>query len=194
MGPYALDFSGSGQYLSVADPASGVLDFADGADFSITGWFNRDFSPPITIVAKKTDLTTNAGYVLWIDNNGGTDYLNFEIADGTDTYSVASSTDFSATGWHNFAAVWDDSNGMYLYIDGGLNSSTTTSTASIGSLANTNAFRIGAESDAGVPFDGKLRRYSRLWLRPERKRCLEALPNDRAGTAGRHRARRALDL
>ena len=157
IGPYAMDFSGSGQYLSVADPASGVLDFVDGADFTLTGWFNRDlFAADHTIVAKKTDQTTNAGYVIWIDNSGGTDYLNFEISDGTDTYSVASATDFSATGWHNFAAVWDDSNGMYLYIDGGLNGSTTTSTSSIGSLANANAFRIGAESDAGVPFDGKL--------------------------------------
>jgi len=157
IGPYAMDFSGSGQYLSVASPASGVLDFVDGADFTLTGWFNRDlFAADHTIVAKKTDQTTNAGYVIWIDNNGGTDYLNFEISDGTDTYSVASATDFSATGWHNFAAVWDDSNGMYLYIDGGLNGSTTTSTSSIGSLANANAFRVGAESDAGVPFDGKL--------------------------------------
>ena len=157
IGPSAMDFSGSGQYLSVADPASGVLDFVDGADFTLTGWFSRDlFAADHTIVAKKTDQTTNAGYVIWIDNNGGTDYLNFEISDGTDTYSVASATNFSATGWHNFAAVWDDSSGMYLYIDGGLNGSTTTSTSSIGSLANANAFRIGAESDAGVPFDGKI--------------------------------------
>lgn len=155
IGPYALDFSGSGQYLSVADPSSGVLDFADGADFSISGWFNRDtFTADHTIVAKKTNQTTNAGYVVWID--ASTDTVNFEISDGTDTYEADSTTAFTATGWHHFVAVWDDSNGAYVYIDGGLSGSTTSSTSSIGDLSNTNAFRIGAESDAGVPFDGKL--------------------------------------
>ncbi|QQR77591.1 MAG: LamG domain-containing protein [Candidatus Moraniibacteriota bacterium] len=155
IGPYMLDFSGSGQYLSVADPASGVLDFANGADFSLTGWFNRDtFTADHTIVAKKTDQATNAGYVVWID--ASTDTVNFEISDGTYTYEADSTTTFTSTGWHHFTAVWDDSRGASVYIDGGLNGSTETSTSSIGDLSNANAFRIGAESDAGVPFDGKL--------------------------------------
>lgn len=155
IGPYDLDFSGTAQYLSVADPSSGVLDFADETDFSISGWFNRDtFTADHTIVAKKTDQTTNAGYVVWID--ASTDTVNFEISDGTDTYEADSTTAFTATGWHHFVAVWDDSNGAYVYIDGGLNGSTTSSTSSIGDISNANAFRIGAESDAGVPFDGKL--------------------------------------
>ena len=155
VGPYALDFSGSGQYLSIADPASGILDIGDGADFSISGWFNRDtFTTDHTIVAKKTNQTTNAGYVVWID--ASTDTVNFEISDGSDTYEVDSTTAFTATGWHHFVVVWDDSMGAYIYLDGRLDNSNTTSTASINSLANTNAFRIGAESDAGVPFDGKI--------------------------------------
>lgn len=155
IGPSALDFSGSGQYLSVADPASGVLDFAQGADFSITGWFNRDtFAADHTIVAKKTNQTTDAGYVVWIDEF--TDDVNFEISDGTDTYAEDSIASFTATGWHHFAAVWNDSNGAFIYIDGVFDDDTTTSTASIDSLSNANAFTIGAESDAGVPFDGRL--------------------------------------
>ena len=157
IGPYSLDFSGSGQYLSVADPASGVLDFGDGADFTVSGWFNRDtFAADHTIVAKKNDQTTNAGYVVWIDNNGGTDYLSAEISDGTDTYSAIGTTNLSSTGWHQFSIVWDDSTGLSIYLDGKLDGSTTSSTTSINSLANALAFRIGAESDAGVPFDGKI--------------------------------------
>ena len=157
IGPYSLDFSGSGQYLSVADPASGVLDFGDGADFTISGWFNRDTAAADhTIVAKKNDQTTNAGYVVWIDNNGSTDYLSAEISDGTDTYSAIGTTDLSSTGWHHFSIVWDDSNGLSIYLDGKLDGSTTSSTSSINSLANALAFTIGAESDAGVPFDGKI--------------------------------------
>ena len=157
IGSSALDFSGSGQYLSVADPSSGVLDFVDGSDFTITGWFNRDTAAADhTIVAKKNDQTTSAGYVVWIDNNGSTDYLSAEISDGTDTYSAVGTTNLSTTGWHHFAIVWDDSNGLYIYLDGKLDGSTTSSTTSINSLANALAFRIGAESDAGVPFDGKI--------------------------------------
>lgn len=157
IGPYALDFSGSGQYLSVADPSSGVLDFGDGADFTISGWFNRDtFAADHTLVAKKNDQTTSAGYVVWIDNNGGTDYLSAEISDGTDTYSAIGATNLSSTGWHQFSIVWDDSTGLSIYLDGKLDGSTTSSTTSINSLANALAFRIGAESDAGVPFDGKI--------------------------------------
>ena len=157
IGPYSLDFSGTAQYLSVADPASGVLDFGDGADFTISGWFNRDTAAADhTIVAKKNDQTTNAGYVVWIDNNGSTDYLSAEISDGTDTYSAIGTTDLSTTGWHQFSIVWDDSNGLSIYLDGKLDGSTTSSTSSINSLANALAFRIGAESDAGVPFDGKI--------------------------------------
>lgn len=157
IGSSALDFSGSGQYLSVADPSSGVLDFVDGSDFTITGWFNRDTAAADhTIVAKKNDQTTSAGYVVWIDNNGSTDYLSAEISDGTDTYSAVGTTNLSTTGWHHFSVVWDDSNGLYIYLDGKLDGSTTSSTTSINSLANALAFRIGAESDAGVPFDGKI--------------------------------------
>ena len=157
IGSSALDFSGSGQYLSVADPSSGVLDFVDGSDFTITGWFNRDTAAADhTIVAKKNDQTTSAGYVVWIDNNGSTDYLSAEISDGTDTYSAVGTTNLSTTGWHHFSVVWDDSNGLYIYLDGKLDGSTTSSTTSINSLANALAFRIGAESDAGVSFDGKI--------------------------------------
>ena len=161
IGPYALDFSGSGQYLSVADPASGVLDIRDSTDFSVTGWFNRDtFANDHTIVAKRNSSATNtdAGYIVWID--AAADKLNFTVGDGGgtagDQYTLASTSTFTATGWHQFTAVWDDSLGMQLYIDGKLDNSTTSSTSSIGSLANAVAFRIGAESDAGNPFDGKL--------------------------------------
>ena len=161
IGPSSLDFSGTGQYLSVADPSSGVLDIGDSTDFSITGWFNRDtFANDHTIVAKRNSSATNTdtGYIVWID--AAADKLNFTVGDGGgtagDQYTLASTSTFTATGWHQFTAVWDDSLGMQLYIDGKLDNSTTSSTSSIGSLANAVAFRIGAESDAGNPFDGKI--------------------------------------
>ncbi|QQR78675.1 MAG: LamG domain-containing protein [Candidatus Moraniibacteriota bacterium] len=158
VGPYALDFDGTNEYLSVTDPASGVLDFADSTNFALTGWFNRDtFAADHTVIAKKNDQTTNQGYVVWVDNNGSTDTLIFEASDGTDTYQVPSKTQFNATGWHHFAVNWNDTAGVSLYIDGHLDTGTPTGTfANVNVLSNALAFRVGAESDAGVPFDGKL--------------------------------------
>ena len=162
IGPYAMDFSGSGQYLSVASPASGVLDFAAGASFSITGWFNRDtFTTDHTIVAKRNGQTaTDDGYIVYIDD--ATDTLVFEASDTADTdeYQRVSSSTFTATGWHQFAVTWNDSattDPVNIFIDGATNNGTATGTfANMGSLVESVAFRIGAESDAGVPFDGKL--------------------------------------
>ncbi len=163
IGPYSLDFDGTAEYLTAADPA--ILDFADGASFTLTGWFNRDLAADDdTIIAKKTNQTTNVGYTVWIDNNGSTDYLFFEASDGTDTYQIQSTTDFSTTGWHHFAISWNDNSSLTtpvnLYIDGALNNGATSGTfANVGDLSasNTNAFRIGAESGtADSFFDGKL--------------------------------------
>ena len=163
IGPYSLTFSGSGQYLSIADPASGVLDFPNGTNFSLSGWFNRSaFAADHTIIAKKNDQTTGAGYVVWIDNNGSTDHLFFEASDGTHTYQIQSTTDFSASGWHHFAVTWNDNNStatnpVNLYIDGKLDNGSTSGTfSSVTDLSNALAFTIGAESDAGVPFAGSL--------------------------------------
>lgn len=163
IGPYALDFSGTAQYLSVADPASGILDFANGASFSLTGWFNRDlFAADHTIIAKKNDQSTSseAGYIVWVDN-GTPDTLCLAVY-GTAGYTVCSTSDLGSSGWHHFAISWNDAattNPVKIYIDGADNTGTPTGTfSSVASLANARAFTIGAESDAtaGTLFDGKL--------------------------------------
>ena len=160
IGPSAMDFSGSGQYLSVADPASGVLDFYGFyQNFTITGWFNRDTENTVdTLVAKRnSNGASDIGYLVWL---GTDDVLNLEVSDGTaggsNEYSVASSGTYAATGWHHFAAVWQGNVGMRLYVDGALSNSTSSSTTSIDDFGNALAFSIGAESDAGNPFDGKI--------------------------------------
>ena len=159
IGPYCLDFSGTGQYLSVSDPSSGVLDIPDGSSFSISGWFNRDtFTADHTIVAKKNDQSTNQGYIIYIDDTN--DDLVFEASDGTDTYTRTSTSTFTSTGWHSFTVTWNDSattDPVNIYIDGALDQDSASGTfSSVGSLANALAFTIGAESDAGNLFDGKL--------------------------------------
>ena len=161
IGGYSLDFDGSAEWLTISDPASGILDVTDGRDFTLTGWFNRDtFTTDDTVVAKRNGIAnTDDGYILYIDD--ATDQLILEVSEagGTDEYQVASTSTFTATGWNHFAAVWDDGNATQteIYINGKADNGTDTGTiANLGNLSNAVAFDIGAESDNGNPFDGKI--------------------------------------
>ena len=150
----ALDFNGTDQYADMGD----VLDVTDGSALSISGWFYRDTATAThTIVAKKNASGTGAGYLVYLDAT--TDKLVLDVGDGTNTYSVASTSTFTAPGWYHFVAVWDDASAATteIYINGTADNSTDTGTiSSLGNLSNALNLRIGAESDAGNPFDGKL--------------------------------------
>lgn len=153
----AVDFDGTDDYITVAD--TDVLDVADSINFTLSGWFNRDtFTTDDTIVAKSNgQASLDIGYNAYIDDS--TDKVTFVANDGTDQYKLESVSTFTATGWHHYAVVWDDTGASQtkLYIDGVAESATTTGTfANMNSMANAVAFRVGAESDAGNPFDGKL--------------------------------------
>ena len=110
-----------------------------------------------TLVAKRNGiLSTNTGYITYIDATN--DQLIFEIGDGTDEYSLTSTSTFTTVGWHHFAAVWDQDSaaGSELYIDGVADSATDTGTiGNIDAVSGTAVLTIGAESDSGNPFDGK---------------------------------------
>jgi hypothetical protein len=150
-----MDFSGSGQYLTIASPSS-ILDFPTGASFSLTGWFNRDLFVNDHTILSNVAAQGDDGYIVWID---GDDSLYFRADDNADANyrQLVSATKFAATGWHHFAVSWEDDRDADLYIDGALDASTKTGTfASVDDLTNANAFRLGAETDAGNPFDGKL--------------------------------------
>ena len=68
MGPSTIDFDGVDEYLTIASPSS-ALDFPVGANFTLTGWFNRDlFAADHTILSSKSAQTTSDGYIVWIDN------------------------------------------------------------------------------------------------------------------------------
>ncbi len=164
----AVDFDGTDDYITVSDPASGVLDIADSANFTVTGWFNRDtFTTDDTILAKRNGIaSTDTGYIVYVDD--ATDKLTFEVSDGTDEYQMESSSTFTSTGWNYFTIIWNDSSSSLskMYINGIEQSTTNTGTfGNVNSLANAVALNFGAESDAGNPFDGKLDDI-RLYNRP----------------------------
>ncbi len=152
----ALDFDGTNDYVNMGD----VLDLGDTDDVTITGWFNRDtFTTDDTIVAKRNSngAAGDQGYIVYID--ASSDNLIFKGDDGTDLYTLTSTTTFTATGWNHFAVVWDQDSATNceIYINGVDDNAAQSGTiGNIGSLANALAFRVGAESDAGSKFDGKL--------------------------------------
>jgi hypothetical protein len=124
----------------------------------VTGWFNRStFTTDDTIIAKRNGIVgTDTGYSCYIL---AADTLVCGVGDGTDLYTVTSVSTFTASGWHHYAFVWDQatSTSPKLYIDGADNGATRSGTiGNIGTLANANAFRLGAEADNGVPFAGSL--------------------------------------
>ncbi|MBP9728012.1 MAG: LamG domain-containing protein [Candidatus Moranbacteria bacterium] len=161
----AIDFDGSDDYVTVADNAT--LDVGDTADLSISGWFYRDtFTTDDTILAKRNGITAgDTGYLVYIDD--ATDQLIFEVSDGTDEYSLTSTSTFTAIGWNHFAIVWDENSAANaeIYVNGVANSATDSGTiGNIGDLGNAIVLALGAESDAGNPFDGKIdevRAYNR---------------------------------
>ncbi len=152
----AIDFDGTDDYATTADTAT--LDFGDTDDITITGWFNRttSFNTIDTVVAKRNSNTAaDIGYIVNIDNT--TDLIALEVSDGTDEYSITSATSFTSAGWHHFAFVWDQDSAtnVEVYIDGRDDNGTKSGTiGNIGDLSNAVAFRLGAESDNGNPFDG----------------------------------------
>lgn len=158
-----LDFDGADDYVVTSDAAT--LDIDNEANFTVAGWFNRDtFTADHTIVAKSDGQSAvENGYLVYIDD--ATDRLVFKASDGTDQYTVQSTSTFTSTGWNHFALVWNDTSGATLYINGSAEAGTTSGTfTDIGSLANAEQFVVGAESDQANPFDGKLdeiRLYSR---------------------------------
>lgn len=152
----SLDFDGTNDFVAFGDLTT--YDVGDSADLSISAWFRRDtFTTDDTIVGKRAGQTAaEAGWLLYIDD---TDDLRFEISDGTDEYQLDSTSTFLSTGWNHVAVVWDQDSAANseIYVNGVADAATDTGTiGNIGDSSNAVTMTIGAESDAGSPFDGMI--------------------------------------
>ncbi len=156
----ALDFEeDNSQFVTMGDPASGILDFGDTDDFTIVGWVNRESTGCKGIVTKNSfaacSATLGTGYIVDFDLSNA---LRLWVRDGTDLYTVTSIQTFTTTGtWIHFAAVWDQDSAenSEIYINGVDDNGTDSGTiGDIGSLANATAFTPGAVAGAGAFFDG----------------------------------------
>ncbi len=155
----AVDFDGTDDYITTPDADALELSL-ERSRFTIAGWFNRDTATTDdTIIAKRNGITAgDGGYIVYIDD--ATDQLIFEFSDGVDEVSAASTATFTATGWNHFVITQDLSTGSgnpVIYINGVRGAATITGNINdMEPVGNALAQRLGAESDAGNPFDGKL--------------------------------------
>ena len=132
----ALFFDGENDYVSIGHPIDGSLDF-DNNIFSYSVWFK----------------TTNPEFQQIICKRGGGGNFEMQMS-RTLSANYATSSDTLNDGiWHN--AVWT-SNGdtVRLYIDGELNS--TSSTADDYSASGTGFLNFGADSYQGEYFKGSI--------------------------------------
>ncbi len=161
---FGLDMDGSAEYIDMNDPSSGVLDFVDGVDFTLSAWIYNDTVTTEDVIMCKKNIPTDssAGYCLmrYANANGGV--ICLYIADGTDTWEMCSSTTVTtAATWNHVVAVVNDNSPSEsnIYVNGLPTKTTTLGTMSnVDSLAIGEDFRIGSygSGSAGQPFDGRV--------------------------------------
>lgn len=155
-----LEFDGSDNYLIITD-SDNHFDLYESQQLTLSGWFYRDTSTTDDAIFAKNNVIDNSGFAGWglyIDDS--TDQLTFTINDASaDQYTMESTTTFTSTGWNHFVLTW---NRRYeelnkIYINGENDSASLTGTlSSISNIINSDSVTIGAEEDAGMPFDGRL--------------------------------------
>ena len=152
--------SATPQYFTRADNV--LLDIGAAQDYSCSIWFERDRQTATEVLMAKTSdqsgtaAGTTAGWVLYIDVSG---ILHFAVNDGTDAYIINGTTSIPESEMHNVVVTYDesDASNCKIYLDGYDDTASKTGTlASIDDCSNALVFSIGAESDGGVPFDGKI--------------------------------------
>ena len=148
---HSMEFDGVNDYVSMGN----VLD-KDGTEaFSISAWVKYTSGSSIAIVAKN-DSGTPSGYSLFSQAVGGINWYPATSAGGY--IQVKSSNGVNDGDWHHVLATYDGSgnaSGAKIYIDGSLDTTIVTDTAT-GSSSNSTDLQIGARDGTGLPFYGSI--------------------------------------
>ena len=160
---HAFDFPGLSERVSIPDSPDFVLTNA----FSIEGWiFPRQLSTGF--VSMRGDARSGLDtWTVHMDHLPG--YLSFQIDDASNNY-VEIDAPVQTNQWQHFAATFDITNGLRLYINGVLAAQTNTTLVPIGVLDPTQEPSVGIGNSGVVhsdnfPFDGmidELAIYSRV--------------------------------
>lgn len=147
-------------YFTRADDV--LLDIGDTQDYSCMIWFERDRQSATEVLMAKTSdregtaTGTTAGWVLYIDVYG---ILHFAVNDGTDAYIINGTTSIPEDEMHNVVVTYDENSAddCKIYLDGYDDTASKTGTiGDINDCSNALVFSIGAESDGGGSFDGRI--------------------------------------
>ncbi len=165
---YGLTFSGSSEKINCGD--SDVLSFGDGSNdspFSISLWFNLStLTTPSCLLCKQTS-SSNGEYKIYISTAGK---IYIELAnnggEANGARGIISNSTISINQWYNIIFTYDGTggssayDGMNLYINNSLDSSTDFSYLSYTAMNNTTAdFVIGdliTGSSNTYDFTGKM--------------------------------------
>jgi hypothetical protein len=158
----AFDFPGEIERVSIPDAPDFVLTNA----FSIEGWiYPRQLTGFVTL--RGDARWGHDAWTVHMDHIPG--YLSFQIDDDSTNY-VEIDAPVQTNQWQHFAATFDTTNGLQLYINGILAAKTNTTVVPVGVLDPTQDPSVGI-GNSGVtysdnfPFDGmidELAIYSRV--------------------------------
>lgn len=152
--PLAIELDGTDDYLEFSD----AFDLTTDTRRTFAGWFKRDTSntDDALFTKKSAEGSGSPGYMLFYDADADT--LIFELADGTNTYTVTSDSTITDTNWHHVAVAFNalDNDETNIFIDGAIDvaSKTGSLNPSSDSVQNAITFKIGDDDGANAPFDG----------------------------------------
>ena len=165
-GGTAMTFNGSSDWVTGADLASvnfdGTVPMAMFAWLRALGGSGSDYF----FVAKEANSNQYTGWYALIGNSesGGTYKLSATAAQHNATghrlSRVGTNTNFSIGGWHHAGFTYDgsrSSNGIILYVDGGIEPSTSASNTWVSAQAPSGIpVTIGSRDAGGVKFNGSI--------------------------------------
>jgi len=118
VGSYALEFGGTNEYVSLANPAG--LELSEG---TIAGWLKRgELDGRTTLISlgqAGSAANVNANWMLEIDANGTDDKLYMTVGNGTYYAYCKTDATIADTDWHHIAGSFtNNARDFVLYIDG----------------------------------------------------------------------------
>ncbi|MBI5044846.1 MAG: DUF2341 domain-containing protein [Candidatus Levybacteria bacterium] len=145
------NFNGTNDFVSMGDPASGMLDFGR-QNFTVEGWFNlRTITGNLFLISKRSTggPGTRTGWTLQTTSNR----FGLIMDDGSNSTGDFSFTpNITTNKWYHYAVTFDRSSVASFYVNGVLQS--TTNISSIGDISNSSSFKIGSAHDANAFTNG----------------------------------------
>jgi len=121
-GAELVAYSGWSNSNYLQQPYNSDLDFGTG-DFSVMGWIKLNSNSTVEyVISRDSYASTASRFGVYIDSDG---HANFLVDDNTTDRRALGTISIDDSIWHHLVGVYDGSGGVYIYLDGILNASTT---------------------------------------------------------------------